>query len=580
MKQKIFFFFLNFMAVASYGQVTLVPVIEGEDFKVNQRFNITYVLEIKGDSYIQETPLQLPDFSKFNMIGTASDQKTYADPKKNFIINQIIYQVVLEPKQSGTIKIGSARVIVNGEIYRTEPFDIYISPAEKTAVAVTKPADDIYLNLEIEDRVVYKNQPTIAVLKAYSKNFDNFRKVKNIQTPQQHNVNFKTVSNRKSEIETTGNLSSQVIAVYMIFPKESGKVSVKSVSAMIKNTVSENKILSNKVNLNVKDLPKEAPESFRNAVGNFKVQLINRSEGKVETDKPINVTVRLSGEGNLGNIKLPAILESDHYKVFPSKIINHIKTGKTGMKGEVLANYIIVPQKPGSISIQTDEFSFFDPSEKKYVSLPPQTIEISAFTHAEILDDQTTLEKVNNYTNTVLETVNSPVIHTSKLKVKENAGINWNAVLLNFGVFFGVVLLGFLYRRHQRKQKALVMQKVSMKAKASGSVADRENEIRSQQNVELSAYFIYLEKQLKNREWEGFFKTFEEMKLEVRKSFSAENESEFRNILERERGPKITEEYRNLIQRIQIERFAPLHLEENIIEIYDQTVELYSQISK
>ncbi|MBW8362246.1 MAG: BatD family protein [Kaistella sp.] len=580
MKHKIFFLCLNFLAIVSYGQVTLVPVLEGEDFKVNQRFNLTYVLEIKGKNYIQDTPLQLPDFSKFNMIGTASDQITYGDPKKNFIINQIIYQVVLEPKQSGTLKIGSARVIVNGEIYRTEPFDIYISPVEKTAVAATKPMDDIYLNLEIEDRSVYKNQPTIAVLKAYSKNLNNFRKVKNIQLPKQNNLNFKTVSNRKSEIETEGNLSSQVIAVYMIFPKESGTVAVKSVSAMVNHLSSENRIKSNRVNLSVKNLPKDAPESFENAVGNFEVQLINRSEGKAEMDKPINVTVKLSGEGNLGNITLPAINKSDDYVIYPSKIVNNVKTGKTAMKGEVLANYIIVPKKQGPIIISTEDFSFFDPSEKKYVSIPPQTIEISAFTHEQILDDQTTIEKVNNYTNTVLETVNSPVIHTSNLKVQEKAGINWNAVLLNIAVFFGVVLLGFLFRRHQRKQKALLLQKASMKAKSTGSVADREKEIRNQQKVELVDYYIYLKKQLENRDWEGFFRTFEEMNLEVTKSFSAENESEFRNILEKERGPKITEDYRNLIQRIQIERFAPIHLEENIIEIYGQIVELYPHISK
>lgn len=578
MKHKIFSLCLNFLAVISYGQVTLVPVLEGEDFKVNQRFNLTYVLEIKGDNYIQETPLQLPDFSKFNMIGTASNQITYGDPKKRFVINQIIYQVVLEPKQSGTMKIGSARVIVNGDIYRTEPFDIYISPVEKTAVAATKPTDDIYLNLEIEDRSVYKNQPVKAVLKAYSKNLNNFRKVKNIQLPKQNNLNFKTVSNRKSEIETEGNLSSQVVAEYMIFPKESGTVAVKSVSAMVNNRSSENRIHSNKVNLNVRKLPKDAPASFDNAVGNFEVQLINRSEGKAEIEKPINVTVRLSGEGNLGNITLPVISKSDDYILYPSKIVHKMKPGKIAMKGEVLANYVVVPKKPGAISISTEDFSFFDPSEGKYVSLPPQSIEVSAFTHEQILDDQTTIEKVNKYTNTVLETVNSPVIHTSHLKVKEKAGINWNAVLLNFAVFFGVVILGFLFRRHQRKQKAMLLKKSA--AKVSGSVADRENEIRDQQKVELGDYYIYLKKQLENRDWENFFKTFEEMNLEVRKSFSAENESEFRSILEKEKGPKTTEEYRNLIQRIQIERFSPLHLEENLAEIYHEIVELYPQFSK
>ncbi|OPG94664.1 hypothetical protein B2I21_30250, partial [Chryseobacterium mucoviscidosis] len=88
--------------------------------------------------------------------------------------------LALEPKQKGKVKIGSFLITINNKIYKTEPFDIFIKDVEKKPVAANNASKDVYLNMEIDDREVYQDQPTIAVLKVYSKNMDNFRRVRNI----------------------------------------------------------------------------------------------------------------------------------------------------------------------------------------------------------------------------------------------------------------------------------------------------------------------------------------------------------------------------------------------------------------
>ena len=65
-------------------------------------------------------------------------------------------------------------------------------------------------------------------------------------------------------------MASQVIAMFIIFPEEAGNVEIEPVSAMVK-TPEINKIISNKVKINVKTLPKDSPENFKNAVGKFQV---------------------------------------------------------------------------------------------------------------------------------------------------------------------------------------------------------------------------------------------------------------------------------------------------------------------
>ena len=223
MKLKFLYILSLFSAIFAHGQVTLA-VSDVKDAKVNQRLNLTVLLEISGENMQQETPLRMPDLSKFDIIGTASEQNTVVlDAKKGDVLNQMVYQWVLSPKQSGKIKFGSVLVTVNGKIYKTEPFDINVRDVEKkTSVADNSTSNDLYLSLEVQDREVYKNESTIAILRAYSRDYGSFRNVGNIQVPQQKNARIKPVSFAKSEIESSAGMNSQVLAVFMIFPSEEG----------------------------------------------------------------------------------------------------------------------------------------------------------------------------------------------------------------------------------------------------------------------------------------------------------------------------------------------------------------------
>ncbi|MCB4234632.1 BatD family protein [Kaistella anthropi] len=109
-----------------------MAISEVKDAKVNQRFNLTVLLEIAGENMQQETPLRMPDLSKFEILGSASEQNTVVlDAKKGDIINQMVYQLSLSPKQIGKLKFGSVLVTVNGKIYKTEPFEINVRDNEK-----------------------------------------------------------------------------------------------------------------------------------------------------------------------------------------------------------------------------------------------------------------------------------------------------------------------------------------------------------------------------------------------------------------------------------------------------------------
>lgn len=577
MKQKIIYAIFTLISVISYGQVELSMKPDKTDYNGREIVNLTIILELNGNNLEQKSKIMLPDLSKFNMIGSGSFNQIVNDAETNTAIDKYITRVALEPKQKGKIRIGSVLVNVNNKIYKTEPFDIFIRDIEKKPIANI--ANDVYLNMEIEDREVYQDQATVAVLRVYSKNIDNLRKVKNIKLPQQDNINVHAINLNKSEIDPSGyaNMASQVLAVFMVFPNESGYVEVPSVSASVSTYSKKSSITSNKVKLNVKKLPEGSPESFKNAVGNFKVDIYCPSKEKIEAKKPVNVTVKVSGEGNLADMSLPKIEESSDYEVFAPKITSHVHTGLTGMKGEILAKYILIPKKAGELIVKTEAFAFFNPAEKEYVNLGKEQLSLTAFSHDQVLEARSAVEKVNDYTNTLLETVDSPVLKTTSFKVKEKNKFNWNVLFVNIAILIGLFIAYMLFKYWQKKQKII---KEKPTPKPLGSVAETEKEIRESLKTDISDYFAYLENLKISGDYPKFFETFEEMDAEVRSQYFQSSKEDFKIFLERQNGKSVAEAYQELLQKIQIEKYSPLTTEDSLNDLLTDIVKLYSVISK
>lgn len=578
MKQNLFYILFTLTSVISYGQVSLSLKPDKSDYNAKELVNLTLTLELNGSDLDQQSPLQLPDLSKFHTVGSGSVTNTFVDPETNTVVIQKVTRLAIEPKLKGKIKIGSVLVTINNKIYKTEPFNIFIRDVEKKPIA-SNLSNDVFLNMEIDDREIYKHQATYAVLRVYSKNIDNLRKVKNLHLPEQENINVHLVSIKKSEIDPSGysNMPSQILAVFMVFPNEAGWVEVPSVSASVNTYSSKNNILSNKVKLNVKKLPEDSPESFKNAVGDFKVEVYNASKEKVEEKKPLNIIVKVSGEGNLSHLILPKVVKSSDYEIFAPKITTLVTPGKEGVKGEILANYLIIPNKTGVINVKTEEFSFFNPNLKEYVNAGQEELKLNSFSHEQVLEARSTVEKVNEYTNDLLETVDSPVLKTTSFKVKEKNKLNWNVLFLNSAILLGLILLGLWFRNLRKKQ--LLVKEIATK-KPLGSVAETEKEIRNSLKTDISDYFVYLEKLNINENFNKFFDTIDELDSEVKSQYFQSSDKAFTDVIEDYKGKKIAEDYKNLQQKIQIERYSPIKNVSNNKELLKEIIKLYSQISK
>ncbi len=570
--QRLYNILFIFVAVISYGQVTVFTDINTKDAKMNEPLVLTIVQEVVGENMEQQTPLQLMDLSKFDVIGNASERNTFIDPRRGIRINQLVYQLYLQPKTLGKVKIGSALVTVNGKIYKSEPFDVTVKEGDKRADNLDYLSKDVYLNLEVEDKVVYENQPTVAVLRAYSRNFDNFRKLDNIKVSQQNNARVKPINYKKQDIESVdGDFSSQVVAMFVIFPEKSGNVEIEPVSALVK-TPEINKIISNKVRLNVKNLPTGAPTNFKDAVGDFKVTINSpQAIDNVEIGKPIDVTVKISGLGNLDVNKLPKIKESADYIFYKPNVTSHFTTNENGVKGEVVAKYVIVPIKQGRVDISTESFSFFNPDLNKYMDLGTKKLVLNVLNAQQMAANKTTLDMVDDYTKVVMETVKLPA---EKNKDSKYFTFNLKYILINFSLILGGIFLLFLIYKIRNKHKKQI------NAQPITTITEEEQKIRAQMKPDFSSHFDYLKNLKNNGNFSEFFNAYEELQHDTESFIESHYHISFKTFLDKNKGDQFTDEYRALVHSVSIEKYAPVHDLEQIENLYSRILNIYSEIIK
>lgn len=578
MREKLQYLLLLISSVITYGQVNVVADTDKKELTGKESFVFTIIQETVGNENVQETPLRMPDLSKFNKIAEGSVRNTYVDERTKTVINQLVYEYVLEPKQPGKFLIGSALVTVSGRIYKSEPFYVTVKDGDFGRKSVAEnTSENVYLNMELQNNEVYQNQPAIAVLRAYSKDFNNLRRVGKVSFPDNRNVEIKPVSFAKSDIEQKSEFSSQVIAVVMILPNESGRVYVPPASvAYIDNGKRMESLKSNPVKLHVKSLPTGSPENFKNAVGRYKVSIVKASPAETEINKPVDVIVKIKGHGNLDSKQLPKILNSNDYSVYKPEILSHVKGGRNGMEGEVTAKYVIIPKKAGSISVNTESFSFFNPEQRKYINLGIQTLNLNVMTPQQIAGAKTTIERVNDLTNEVLETVNTPIIETKQYKIHNKNKLNWKTLFANYSLialFLGLIIffISGIKKTNSLKPKT---ERFSL-----GSVAETEAALRSEVAVDIDATVSFFEKLIEEERYGEFFNAFFSFDNDVKSQVFRKYKTSIKEYFENHKGQQLSEDYRQLIQNFEIEKYAPVHTKEHLLELLSEIKSLYLQIA-
>lgn len=578
MKQRATYILFLLTSLISFGQVTVEADTDLKEVPLNRELNLIVMLNVIGEEYRQESQVMLPDLSKFEILGTASQQLSIIDPANGVRTNQIIFRALIQTKKAGRIKIGSALVKVNGKMYKSEPFEITVT--DSPIASAPKPENsgsDAFLALELKQKNIYENQSALAVLKVYSRNLDDFRRVHSVKLPTSKSVRVYQVNNVRQQIVPPASPelpAYQIIGTYLIIPEKSGSVEVGPVTAQVGKRAPE-KISSSRLRLNVKhNAP--APANFTGAVGSYTVEMkpsINLKE--VEVNKPLNIQIKLAGKGNIKNSLVPKLQESPDYHYFKPKVSQNISVKPDGLVGNITYEYVVIPKKNGKIELKTESFTYYNPESKKYISAEPQPLLFSALTPQQIEDQKSTVTKVLENTNTVLETVQLPAIVQENNRRQIQKGINWQNIILNFGIVgaIGLLLLGAnQYRKRNKNTLAPVEKPVT-------SVSDVERNLRENQKEDVQTTLDYMYKQLQQRNYSKFFASYNEMEKELENLVKRRYNQSFKNYLEKTKGVSFVEEHRLLQRQMNIEKYAPVHDDDHLFEVFGKIRKVFSEIA-
>jgi hypothetical protein len=135
----------------------------------------------------------------------------------------------------------------------------------------------------------------------------------------------------------------------------------------------EIKLKTERVNLEVKPLPPNAPSTFGGAVGNF-TMTSEANPKSAQVGDPITVTAKILGRGNFDRVTAP-VFENEHgwHKYPPSA--NFKQDDDVGMSGAKTFETVLSPnERQDRIPVQL--FTYFDSDTEQYVTLRSEPIPI------------------------------------------------------------------------------------------------------------------------------------------------------------------------------------------------------------
>ncbi len=337
----------------------------------------------------------------------------------------VTYSYQLKPRQEGTFKIGKASVVVSGvtmesneltvqvtkaaapqqQAQQHDPFDPFDDPffqqqqQQQPEISQEEVArqlkDDVFFRLEVNKSSAYEGEMLTATYKLYFKpglglNLTDISKVPAFEGFWSQEVELDPKRRPTTAMLNGRQYNTVDIFKYNLYPQRSGNLTVAAaqlgVAAQVQIRSKSRNVFDDFFNAGrvvqvpmtlkttagsvmVKSLPESGkPADFSGAVGKFNFETtISGKEGK--TDDPITYSVKISGTGNLKLIEAPTLKLPPAFEVYEPKLKENITNGPAGLTGNKQYDFLIIPRQPGEYKIGGREFSYFDPSAGKYITV-------------------------------------------------------------------------------------------------------------------------------------------------------------------------------------------------------------------
>jgi len=367
------------------------------------------VLSVAGEDLATVPQPVLPAMTGFDVVGRSSSQSTNisfvnGQMKKEATVG-FIY--VLEPKQLGKATIPAARLEYQGKTYSTQPIEITVvktaqgqaSPMNGGAGGAPSPPrqmaldGNLFLSVTPSRRSAYVGEPIAVDIALATRfqisnaawaqlpSFDGFWAEKVFEA-NRFDFERRTIDGKAfgvAELEKV-----------VLVPLTAGDATLKPMALNVEvaqpprdvfdlfGSSQAVRVASKPLTLRVLPLPEAGkPAEFTGGVGQFTMDATLDRTG-TSNGEPINLTVRVSGTGNVKMIDAPKIEEIPGLRILAPEAKDDAKVVGESVRGTKTFRFPILPQSDGKFEIPPLRIAYFDPQTKSYRKLASGALTFTA----------------------------------------------------------------------------------------------------------------------------------------------------------------------------------------------------------
>ena len=333
--------------------------------------------------------------------------------------SSITFTYTLYAAKNGTFTIPSAHARVNGHNIYSRAVRVTVSgkarnnggapkmhqdddrgqePAMRAAgSAIT--SKDLFIKVTANKQRVHEQEPILLTYKVYTlvdlsqlegkmPDLTGFHS-QEIPLPQQKSFHIERVNGRAYRAVTWSQ--------YLMYPQMTGTLKIPSIT--FKGIVVEEnrnvdpfeaflnggsgyvevkrKIVAPGLTVQVDPLPSK-PADFSGGVGKFNISA-QLSKKEVRAGDPVTLRVVIGGTGNLKLIKQPVVNFPKDFDKYDPKVTDKTKLTSSGVGGNMVYDFLIVPRNQGKYTIPSVTFTYYDTDANTYKTLKttPFTITVA-----------------------------------------------------------------------------------------------------------------------------------------------------------------------------------------------------------
>lgn len=562
---------------------------------VGETFQLVFTLNTSGANF------KAPNLNDFDVY-SGPNQSQNMSFVNGVMTQSITLSYILAAKKEGKITIGAASVIANGTTLQSNPVTLEVtkgsgnpggnqSTQNPSTPTNDNLADNLYVKTTVNKTKAYQGEQITISHKVYTRY--QLRGFQDVKFPDYNGFWSQDMPMNNQQIQlTTENVdgvSFQVAELKrtFLFAQRSGKIEIEPVvvecvvrkqSKRRSNDPFEQffgggyedvvySLKSKSVTIEITALPEAGkPAGFSGAVGEYTMKAQLNKEN-VDANDGVNLTVTLSGKGNIRLVDPLKIAFPEDFETYDPKTNENISIGGNGVSGTKTFDYLIIPRHEGDYTLDKLSFSYFDPGKAEYIVLPSPEFKLhvnkASGESAKVMSNLPRKEEVKVLGNDIryIKTKNSEL--RSKDQHIFGSALFYTGIISPFLAFIGFLFFRKKNIEQNKDAVAVKSRKATKMARKRLSIA--EQHLRSG-NKEL--FYVEIFKALY-----GFIG--DKLNLPV----SDLNKEHITNKL-KEKGVQDTtvSNLMTTIDTCEFARYAPSAVSGDLNSIYTNTVELITKI--